>query len=199
MDGATIRVKFLNKGKDRDVSEAWLRFLPVHSPNLGRCRFIFDRDCREYDWLVVYDDLPSIGQERFTRWEEVLACPRSQTLLITTEPSSIKTYGTGFLHQFGWVLTSQEPWVIRHPGAIYSQTGLIWFYDGEYNDVLEHPPATKTSTISTVCSSKQQKHTLHHARYEFTQKLKSVLPELDIFGHGVRFLQRKNGALDPYY
>ena len=199
IDGATIRVKFLNKGKDRDVSEAWLRFLPSHSPQLGRCHFIFDRDCRKYDWLVVYDDLPSVGQERFTRWEEVLACPRSQTLLITTEPSCIKTYGKGFLRQFEWVLTSQEPWVIRHPGAIYSQTGLIWFYDGEYNNVQHHPPAAKTSVISTVCSSKQQKHTLHHARYEFTQKLKAVLPELDIFGHGVRFIPNKNEALDPYY
>jgi len=196
---APIRVKFLSKGKEKDVSEAWLRFFPAHAPSLGRCRFIFDRDCREYDWLVVYDDLPSVNGERFTLWEETLACPRARTLLITTEPSVIKVYGKGFLRQFGWVLTSQEPWAIRHPEAIYSQTGLIWFYDGEYDDVLHRPPSAKTATIATVCSSKQQKHTLHHARYEFTRKLKSILPELDIFGHGVRFIQSKNEALDPYY
>lgn len=196
--GTPLRIKFLTKAKDRDVFSAWIRFFPQHSPNLGRCHFIFDRDCRDYDWLVVYDDLPSTSGERFTRWEEPLACPRSRTLLITTEPSTIKVYGRGFMRQFGWILTSQEPWAIAHPGAIYSQAGLIWFYDGQYDDVLSNPPASKSATISTVCSSKQQKHTLHHARYEFTQKLKSTLPELEIFGHGVRFIQSKNEALDPY-
>lgn len=58
------------------------------------------------------------------------------------------------------------------------------------------PP--KSATISTVCSSKQQKHTLHKQRYDFTFWLKQKLPEIDIFGHGVRFIQNKYEAVEPY-
>jgi hypothetical protein len=195
---SNIRVKFLTKHNHRDVTDVWQRFLPGENPVLGGCHFLFDREERNYDWLVVYDDLPSAQGERHTLWEEVLACPRQNTLLITVEPAAIKVYGSGFLNQFGWVLTSQEPWVIRHPGAIRSQTGMVWFYAGSYDEIAANPPTNKTGLISTVCSIKQQTHTLHRRRYEFTQRLKGALPELEIFGHGVRFVERKNEALDSF-
>lgn len=193
-----IRVKFLTKNSEEDIFLGWRRFLPHGDPTLGGCRFLFHRDEPDYDWLVVYDDLPATGGERITRWSESLACPRNHTLLITTEPSSIKTYGRAFTRQFGWVLTSQEPWAMRHPGAIYRQTGLIRFYEGEHDDIVNNHSENKSATISTVCSSKQQRHTLHRARYDFTQKLKKALPELEVFGHGVRPIARKNEALDAF-
>ena len=193
-----LRVKFLTKHPERDVTGIWRQFLPGGNPVVGRCRFLFDRDARDYDWLVVYDDLPSSRGERHSLWEEVLACPRERTLLLTSEPATVKVYGHGFLKQFGWVLTSQEPWVIRHPGAIYCQTGLIRFYVGDHDHVAQHPPANKTALISTVCSSKRQTHTLHQYRYRFTQRLKQALPELEVFGHGVRYIEHKNEALDTF-
>jgi len=198
-----IRVKFLTKNPKEDVSEAWSRFLPGGNAVFRGCHFLFNRNERNYDWLVVYDDMPSVSGERFTLWREELACSREHTLLITTEPSTIKVYGSGFLRQFGHVLTSQEPWAIRHPHAIFSQTGLIWFYGGEterghYDFIASHPPEAKQHDISTVCSSKQQRHTLHKARYEFTQKFREAYPTLDVFGHGVRFIADKADALDPY-
>jgi hypothetical protein len=198
-----IRVKLLTKNPKEDVSEGMSRFLPGKSPFLNGCQFLFNRNERHYDWLVVYDDMPSVAGERFTLWKEPLACPREHTLLITTEPSTIKVYGSGFLRQFGHILTSQEPWAIRHPHAIFSQAGLIWFYGGEtergcYDYIASNSPDDKQHDISTVCSSKQQRHTLHHDRYEFTQKLKAVYPELDVYGHGVRFIADKADALDPY-
>jgi hypothetical protein len=198
-----IKVKFLTKSKPGDDMRIWSIRFPGAIPVWGRCHFSFDRDDRDYDWLVVYDDLPSVRGERFTLWEEILACPRAQTLLITTEPSTVKVYGNAFLRQFGHVLTSQEPWVVRHPHAIFSQTGLVWFYHAgngmeSYDYIATHIPQDKTADIATVCSSKQQKHTLHNARYAFTQKLKAVLPALDIYGHGVRFIEDKAEALDPY-
>lgn len=119
-------------------------------------------------------------------------------MLITTEPANIKVYGTGFLRQFGWVLTSQEPWVIHHPRTIRSQTGMVWFYGENYDDIVTRAPETKTAKISTVCSIKQQTHTLHKRRYDFTQRLKAEIPELEIFGHGVRHVERKNEALDAF-
>jgi len=193
-----IRVKYLTKHPNQDVTDGWKRFFPGAQTTWGRCQFIFDRDERNYDWITVYDDLPSSRGERHSLWEETLACPRDQTLLITTEPATVKVYGHEFLRQFGWVLTSQEPWVIRHPGAIYCQAGLAWFYSGNYDQVTSHPPENKSATISTVCSSKKQKHTLHQYRYQFTQQLKQALPDLEIFGHGVRYIEEKNEALDPF-
>jgi hypothetical protein len=80
-------------------------------------------------------------------------------MLITTEPSSIKIYGRAFLQQFGHVLTSQEPWAVgHHPGAIYYQPGLVWFYAfskprGTYDAIREYVPLDKTGEVSAVCST----------------------------------------------
>lgn len=193
-----IRVKLLTKAPERDVAGRWRRFLPGAQPRIGRCLFLFDREERCYDWLAVYDDLPSVAGERHTLWREPLACPKEQTILITAEPSTVKVYGRGFLRQFGWVITSQEPWVIRHPRAIYAHPGMVWFYEGTYDQIAANPPRDKTRLISTVCCSKRMRHTLHRRRWEFTRQLQALLPELEVYGHGVRPIERKNMALDPY-
>lgn len=195
-----IKIKLLSKVSD----DEWLRQLPDNQPAWGNCQFIFDRHVTDYDWLVVYNDLPASSGERFSISEELLACPRRHTLLITTEPSSIKTYGRGFTSQFGHILTSQEPWALPHPRRIYSQPALHWFYGlGKqhkiaFNTLLAAQPPDKQKIISTVCSSKKQRHTLHNRRYQFTQDLKKLLPELDIYGHGVRDMDDKAESLDDY-
>lgn len=169
----------------------------------GDCAFSFDPYDREYDWLVVYDDLPSKDGERFTLWEEELACPKARTLLITSEPSSVKTYGSGFARQFGHVLTSQEFWALRHPKRIYSQPGLVWFYGehgpgASFDHIAGHMPEQKVKELSTVCSTKKQKHTLHNRRLAFTRDLLERIPVMDAFGHGFNFVKDKAEALDPY-
>lgn len=189
-----IRVKYLSKGPCNDLATAG----GGKARRVGNCEFVFHRDIRDYDWLVAYDDLPGSGGADGGEWEEVLACPPSRTLLLTVEPSSIKVYGRVFLRQFAWVLTSHEPWAVAHPGAIRCQPGLARFYEGDEAFIKAHPPENKTALISTVCSSKQQRHTLHRARYVFTQKLKAALPELEVYGHGVRPMKQKNEALDAY-
>lgn len=199
-----IRVKFLGKSKPGDDGSAWLRHFPERQPRWGRCEFVFDRDCRDYDWLVVYDELPSLAGERHSLWSEELACPAGNTLLLTVEPSSIKTYGRDYLRQFRWVLTTQPRWATgAHPGILLQQPALLWFYAttsprGDYDHIAAHVPLAKTADLSTVCSSKRQGHTLHRRRYDFTQALKARVPELEIYGHGVRPLVDKADALDPY-
>lgn len=203
---ARIRIKLLGKSKPGRDGEGWHRRFPGGAPGhtvWENCEFILERERRDYDWLVVYDDLPSLAGERHTIWEEILACPRQNTLLITSEPSTIKVYGSRFLSQFGWVLTSQEPWVIRHPGAVFGQPGLVWFYAdsdprGTYDTIRNHVPLKKSGEISAVCSVKQQRHTLHHKRYRFVMDLKSRIPEMELFGRGIRFVEDKADALDPY-
>lgn len=198
------RIKFFSDGIAGPARPGWRRQLPDTVPVLDGCEFIFDPECRDYDWLAVYDRFPSLGGERFSMWRESLACAPENTLFITVEPSSIKSYEAAFLRQFGHVLTGHEPWSIDQPGVIRSQPALKWFYgDGGQamksldSMRLEQPP-DKSLDLSTVCSSKKQKHTLHRKRYDFTQRLKAELPGLDIFGHGVRPMKDKAEALDPY-
>ena len=194
-----IRVKFLSRVRlpDANIGDDYLRRFPNRDPVWGNCRFIFDRDCREYDWLVVYDDLPRDSPV------ERLACPREHTILITGEPSSITHYGRSFLRQFGHVLTGQEPWALKHPGVIRRQPGLLWFYGGSdlrgtYDCLVNTPPPQKTKAISTVCSTKAMRHTLHSLRLDFTRRLMNDLPEFDVFGYGMGHLENKADAIDPY-
>jgi hypothetical protein len=197
---AEIRVKFISRVKlpDGNIGESYLRRFPGGEPVFGNCRFLFDRDCRDYDWLVVYDDLP-----RDTH-EETLACPRENTLLLTGEPSSITRYGKHFLAQFGHVLTSQEPSAIQHPNLIRRQAGLFWYYGGSdkrgtYDALSAANPPEKTLGISCVCSSKAMRHTMHSRRLAFVQRLmRHDLPEIEVWGYGIRDLQNKADAIDPY-
>jgi hypothetical protein len=203
-DAPRLRIKFLGKYKPGADGAGWLKCFPHNEPRWGNCDFVFDRDCRDYDWLVVYDDLPSLAGERHPLWEEELACPPDHTLLLLTEPSSIKTYGRCYLGQYRWILSTQETWATgRHRGHILEQPALYWFYAdtsprGDYDTLVAHVPLAKTLDLSTVCSSKRQGNTLHRARYDFTQDLKAKLPFMDIYGHGVRPLVDKADALDPY-
>lgn len=192
-----LRIKFLSKNPGVDTTLYWQRFLPHASPLVGNCQFIFNRDSKDYDWLVVMDDLPSVANERFTLWRERLACHPDNTLFFTLEPSTIKTYGNGFLAQFGHVLSSQEKFAIQHRNHLCRQCGLPWFYGKTYEEARNLPSA-KNKMLSTVCSSKRQKHTLHHLRYSLTQILKKEIPDMEVFGHGHREIEIKALALDAY-
>ncbi|MFP6887498.1 MAG: glycosyltransferase, partial [Opitutales bacterium] len=178
-------MKFMHRGSySGDANATWLRQFPKKEPLWGNCRFIFDPDARQYDWLVVYHDLPPKRPKDDAPSTEKLACHPENTLHVNYEPSNITTYGHHYLLQFGHVLTSHEPSYVRHPNRIYSQPGLPWFYGRStsggkhlaYDDIHTLKPSTKTNLLSTVCSAKQQKHTTHRQRYVFTQRLKQVIP-----------------------
>ena len=186
-----IRVKFIAKGLEADKrKEYFLNLLPSDDPIWGECRFIFS-DTGEYEWLVVYDDI----QNEFSA-----NCPRENTLLITTEPSSIKIYESAYLDQFNYVLTGQEDWAIKHVGKIYSQPALRWFYNPNmtYGEILNQRFDSKNKNLSTVCSSKMQNHTEHKMRYAFTEKIKRNFQEMDWYGRGVNAIENKSYALNNY-
>lgn len=195
-----IRVKFLSRGP----ADTWLHQLPHATPVWGRCEFVFDRDADDYDWLVVYDDVaPRAAQSRDDSCEP-LACPPGNSILVTTEPSSIKVYGRDFTRQFGRVLTSQEAWALPHPHRIHSQPALHWFYGvgGKrvipFDEMAAHPPLAKSAGISMVFSPKKMRHTLHRRRHEFMCGLMEALPEMAVYGRGARPLDDKAEALDAY-
>lgn len=186
-----IRVKLIARGHS---SFAWSTQTPGGSGRWGDCQFCFDREERDYDWLVVIDDI----SRKLSAPPEILTCPNTHTILVTTEPPPITHYGKGFAAQFGWVLTSQNAQALPHPHRIYSTTGNLWFHGKSYDQLVSENSPEKSESLSTVCSSKKQKHTVHHARYEFTLWLKERLPAMEIFGHGVRFVEKKHNAMDAY-
>lgn len=196
-----IRVKLLSKVPVRE----WARYFTDERMVVGNCQFTFDPFEKHYDWLVVYGNFPFVGTDRKELASEHLSCPKKQTILVTTEPPTIKSYGEAYTSQFGYVLTSQAPCALPHPNRIHSQTGLRWFYGvgdrhiRSLNEMLSAEPPTKIKLISAASSNKKQRHTLHYKRYNFVRELGSLIPELDVFGHGIRSMDDKAEAIDPYF
>ena len=195
-----IRVKVLSTIPQR----YFLHQVPDGNLKWGNCRFSFNTKDREYDWLVVYDDLPASNNEPRSKRHENLACPRAHTMLTTSEPSTIKHFGNAYVRQFGCVLTSQEAWALPHPDRTFSQTGMVWIYGvGEkreipFSQMVAHPPQDKAYDLSMVFSPKRMRHTLHHRRFNFMQSLMQRLPDMHVYGRGARPLDDKAAALDAY-
>ncbi len=187
-----LRIKLIARGQN---GRAWGKQLPADGSFTGECSFHFNLDESDYDWLVVIDD---VSRGLMTP-AEPLRCADDHTLLVTTEPPTITHFGKAFCAQFAHVLTTQPPAALPHPNRIYSHTGNLWFNGHRYTELHEQPLPAKTSLLSTVCSSKQQKHTIHNDRYRFTQWLMQQLPGIDLYGHGSKFIEHKYDALDPYH
>jgi hypothetical protein len=144
--------------------------------------FVTDRKLRNYDWLVVYDEF--WGEER-------LACPRCRTILATTEPVSIKTYGRAYTRQFGHLLTNRPPDAERHPHYHLGRGYYRWFVGRSYPECLAADIPEKTDLISTVCSSKQMRNTGHLDRFRTMQRLNAEIPGFEWYGRGIRAFGRK--------
>ena len=187
-----IRIKFVSKYL---IDHAHFTALPNRHPNM---EFILDATARNYDWFVVYGDLPRSRDERFPLSSEVLACPAQNTILLTYEPSSVKFYGDDFVDQFGYVLTSQEPASLSHTERHEAPPVGIWLYGGAV-DALRHtlPPA-KTKQICIFLSSKRMSNTLHRKRFNFQEELLRLVPELDIYGWDFHRVEKKAECLDHY-
>lgn len=193
------RVKFLSR---LDADE-WTRYFPEGSRCWGACEFVFERDARDYDWLVVYDELPAARGQTQKQAVEALACAPGNTLLVTTEPASIKCYGWHYARQFGHVLTTQPSWALPHPQRHFQQAANHWFYGNNPPQRMTHArllagPGPKSRQASMVGSTKAQRHTQHYRRFAFMQRLQQLMPELDVYGRGFIPLPDKADALDDY-
>jgi len=189
--------------------QLWTSLLPGTEQRWGDCIFTFDMHARQYDWLVVYEGLPMLPNERQVNRIEPLACPREKTLFITTEPASVRVEGPNYLRQYGHILSAKPPFVMKHPNQIMETPPLRWFYGrplgGEPGEYINYEtfavraPLKKTKTLSTVCSNKQMSHTVHSQRFKFTMEMKDRLGGLfDVFGRGINPIDRKDEAMDDY-
>ncbi len=203
-----IRIKFSGRIRPEQNPSYWTALFPNQVPQIGNCIFSFDPEDRNYDWLVVYEDLMYPESQGKSTRREVLACPRENTLIITQEPETIKIYGPGFLSQYGHVLNAQPSQYVDHPNHILQVSPIRWFY-GRPLEKSDHNYITvdsmrsrgmprKLSNISTVCSDKQMTEVLKQ-RYLFTSYLnKNLGDDFDWYGRGIRPVNDKSEAMDSY-
>lgn len=179
-----------------------IRQTPGRTGVWGNCRFLINEGVAECDYWVVYDDVVR---------PEVTRCAPENTLLITGEPPSVKTYPARYTAQFARVLTCQRE--IRHPGAMLRQQALPWMVGRRYvketgrwseDDTkdydelaaLTQPP--KTRRLSVISSDKAQTAG-HRQRLDFVLRLQEHFgTDIDVFGRGLRDFEDKWDALAPY-
>lgn len=158
--------------------------------------FSFDPACVDYDWLVVFDEMPFDDRGTYKKGCERLVCPANNTILATWEPVSIKSYSRAYTRQFGYLLSNRPKEAENHPGYRLGR-GYFPAYHGHTPAELE-TIGPKTKTISAVCSSKQMRHTRHFARYRLVSNLAKEVEGFDWYGFGVKPLEKKYDALDAY-
>lgn len=196
-----ITVLFLS----RFDSGEWSRYFPSEDGRWGSCQFLFESSATAYNWLVVYDDIPPGAAGRARARVSPLRCPPERTILVTTEPESIKAYGRAYAAQFGHVLTTQPAWALPHPRRHHRSAVNHWFYgsDGQRRIArreLERGPAAidKLPAVSVMASRKRQWFTNHGQRFAFLQQVQALMPELQVFGSGAQPAPDKAVALDRF-
>lgn len=199
-----LRIKFLSKTQEDEIAALWSPLIPCQG--FDNVEFTFDAKDEDYDFLAVYEGLPKWDNRKTAQRFETLSCSRPNTLLMTTEPSSIRIDGPQFMRQFGHVITSKSPVLTQHPNHIAKTPPLRWFYgramDGSGNhipfDDLALSVPFKNKDLSTVCSTKRMSHTVHAARLDFVMKIRQHLPELDVYGRGIQPISDKAEAMRDY-
>ena len=160
--------------------------------------FTRDADCDDYDWLVVFDEIPDRDTGTIRNSCETLACPKEHTILATWEPTSIKCYTKAYARQFGELLTNR-PWSAeKHPSYHLGRGYYRWLTGRTYpeNATAKIPP--KTKLISAVCSAKAMKWTKHFARIQILKKLIAEVPGAEWYGHYIREFGKKFEVMDEY-
>lgn len=189
----TIKIKLMSKNP---MQVFQFTELPQFYPHV---EFVLDPLAKDFDWLVVYDDLPKTGNERLPLRSEEVMCGKARTALITYEPSSIKFFGRDYTDQFGMIMTSHDAAALVHPNRRDMPPVGFWYYGGP-EQVNAHPKApNKTGILSVFGSKKRQKHSLHLRRFEFLNEAMHELEDLiSVYGNGFRPVEHKAEALDGY-
>ena len=101
MSDKPIRVKWIGK-HSRSPSSGWITQMPQKNPQLKHCHFIYDLYEKEYDWLIVEDDMPKILKNK----PYEINCPTEHTHSFTQQNHRILRFtalhllhnSTGFSH-----------------------------------------------------------------------------------------------------
>ncbi len=174
-----------------------LRQIPRAERRWCTHEFRIDSHNEPVDGWVIYDNLREMQSER---------CDREQTLLVTGEPPSLRTYHSRFCSQFGGVITSHSR--VRHRNVQHAQESQPWHYGLhpsqsharvlDYDSIAALVPPKKTKLLSVIASNKVVTED-HRQRLAFVQVLKEHFgDQIDIFGRGIRDLDDKADAIWNY-
>jgi hypothetical protein len=178
-----------------------IRQTPGQKGVWGECRFFFsDTNSERCDYWFV---LEGLGKKK-----ETSVCPKANTVFITHEPPTLRTYKREFLHQFAAVITSDVE--IDHPNPIFRQSGLPWHvgrrqrdhvnieFSKNYDELKAMTSIPKTKLLSVISSSKVMTEG-HRKRLEFAKRLKTHFGDkIDLFGRGLNEVEDKWDALADY-
>ena len=183
-----VRIKVISRGST--IGAADFEYRPGYV-------FVTDPSCSDYDWLVVYDEMPSTSIGTIKKGCEELQCPKECTLLATQEPVSIKRYSKAYTRQFGHYLSNRPKEAENHP-HYHLGRGYYWWYIGRTYREYENLTIIKNKMVSVVSSSKKMRFTKHAARFNLAEYLTKSIPEMDWFGKGIRPFDKKYDVLEPY-
>ncbi len=155
-------------------------------------------EARGYDWLVAYDEMPKRNSGTVRHGAETLDCPFEQTLFVAQEPVCVKSYGRDFVRQFGHYLTTREPEAENHPNYHLGRGYYETYYGVPLENIGSIDISKKVNLISTVCSSKQMRHTCHSKRFALISHLAKTISGFEWYGRGVKSLRLKCESLDTY-
>lgn len=174
------------------IISSWkTRFLPERTEWCG-VEFTRDLSCRDYDWAVVYDELPHEANHID------LACSLDRTILVTQEPQIIKVQSPVYTRQFNYVLTTCDPQVLRHRHYRRGCGCLVQMTGHTMEELAVLPEFEKTELVSNVCSRKLMRHTNHYKRHQLLEYLYANLPGFVWKGQGICEIDRKCEALDSF-
>ena len=174
------------------VVSVWMEKWLQRELQLGDVLFTRDPDCRDYDWLVVYDEIP-----RAQKVTEVY-CPADHTILVTQEPPVIKVQPPCYTHQFRYMLTTHAPDICRHPGYRRGAGCLTGMTGHSFEELAAMPERPKSKLISAICTRKLMTHTDHNKRNQLFEYLLANLPEFTWKGQGIDPINKKFEALDDF-
>ncbi len=145
--------------------------------------------CIECDFWIVYGGLPDKKEVAFVN--------TSNIFLFTAEFEG--GYSQKFLQQFHKVITVDTK--LQGNNIVYSQLGMPWFINENFDKMYHQQNITKTKLISIVASNYSDiNYTRNYKiRYDFVMALKKYFGnEIDIFGRGFNEIKYKEDGLLPY-
>lgn len=179
----------------------FMRQAPKGIAKWGQYIFTINEYNNKCDFCVVYGGLGK---------KELVHCPKSQTILITNEPPSVKKYNKTFTNQFGTVLTCHKN--IKHPHVLYTQQALPWWVghktmsqkkipdsDKTYDELSKTNTIPQKTKLLSVITSNKSFTKGHKKRLAFLKTLQQEFGDsIDIFGKGFNDINDKWEALATY-
>lgn len=194
--------------------------LTPYRPDLGT---IFHRQTKRHS-LVSLDgryrffvggsvDMPNpdfwVVQGKGIRCPETCRVAPQNTILLTTEPSSVFHYPKSYVSQFGLACLCQEE--CNLPNVKHGPAILPWFigysedHDGhitgwslDYDALKAMPTPAKPKLLSVITSNKAFTQG-HIDRLRFVERLKAHFGDsLDVYGHGFNDFDDKWNVLSQY-